>query len=109
MRPTSDSLETGGPLLHAHSELFAQDRASHHFLNWQQDPYGNFLGRVVVLQPTEKFTVTVDLTAEMTVINPFDFFLEPDAEFYPFAYSLDTLKDLMPFLHVTPVMEGRCG
>src|SRR5690606_28145239 len=55
---------------------------------------------------TPEFVVEVDLVAEMTVINPFDFFLEPDAEYYPLQYSPDALKDLMPFLHVTPVMEG---
>jgi uncharacterized protein (DUF2126 family)/transglutaminase-like putative cysteine protease len=79
---------------------------ANHFLNWQQDPYGNFLARVVVNEPATRLSFEVDLSAEMTVINPFDFFLEADAEHYPFSYSPDMLKDLMPFLHVTPVMEG---
>jgi uncharacterized protein (DUF2126 family)/transglutaminase-like putative cysteine protease len=77
-----------------------------HFLNWQQDPYGNFLARVVVLGSTDRFLVDVELTTEMTVINPFDFFLEPDAEYYAFAYSTDMLKDLTPYLHVTASSEG---
>jgi uncharacterized protein (DUF2126 family)/transglutaminase-like putative cysteine protease len=77
-----------------------------HFLNWQQDPYGNFLARVVVTEPTNRLVVEVDLTAEMTVINPFDFFLEPDAEHFPFSYAPELLKDLGPFLQVDPAADG---
>lgn len=69
-----------------------------HFLNWQQDPYGNFQARLVFPERTKHFQVEVDLIAEMTVINPFDFFIDEYAEDFPFEYDEETLKQLRPFL-----------
>jgi transglutaminase-like putative cysteine protease len=62
-----------------------------HFINWQQDPFSNHLARLVFPERTEHFEVTIDLVAEMSVYNPFDFFLEASAEQYPFSYD-DALK-----------------
>ena len=76
-----------------------------HFLNWQQDPFGNFLARMVVSEKTDKFTVQVDLIAEMSVINPFDFFIEESVQEWPFAYSDDLKKDLQAYLK--PVTDSK--
>lgn len=69
-----------------------------HFLNWQQDPFGNYLARCVIEKQQTSFKIEVDLVANMTVINPFDFFLEPQADQYPFEYSVESLVELHPYL-----------
>ncbi len=69
-----------------------------HFINWQQDPFANYLARLVFPEKTTEFKVTVDLVAEMSVYNPFDFFLEPGAETFPFTYEPGLARELAPYL-----------
>ncbi|HSC00056.1 MAG TPA: transglutaminase family protein, partial [Burkholderiaceae bacterium] len=71
-----------------------------HFINWQQDPFSNHLARLVFPDKTSEFKVTVDLVAEMAVYNPFDFFLEPGAESFPFVYEDALRQELAPYLAV---------
>ncbi len=73
-----------------------------YFINWQQDPHGNYQARVVYPDPVEKFQVTIDLVADMSVQNPFDFFLEPEAEELPFDYAPDLKRELDGYLQPEP-------
>lgn len=68
-----------------------------HFINWQQDPQSNYLARLVFPEKTEEFRIEIDLVAEMAVLNPFDFFLEPYAEKCPFAYPDELNHELAPY------------
>jgi transglutaminase-like putative cysteine protease len=80
-----------------------------HFINWQQDPYSNHLARLVFPKKTKEFGVEVDLVADMTVINPFDFFLEKYAEEIPFQYDPIVRRELIPYLkkrRVGPLMAA---
>ena len=69
-----------------------------HFINWQQDPFGNYLARLVFPEKTRELRVEVDLLADLTVINPFDFFVDPDAENYPIKYNAENRRELQPYL-----------
>ncbi|MFI5015724.1 MAG: DUF2126 domain-containing protein [Hyphomicrobiales bacterium] len=73
-----------------------------HFINWQQDPFGNWLARIVFPEKVGELRIEVGLTAEMTVINPFDFFVEPYADEFPFAYPLELRTELTPYLEIEP-------
>src|SRR5271154_7208868 len=71
---------------------------SEHFINWQQDPYSNRLARLVFPKKSDELCFEVDLVADLTVTNPFDFFLDEYAERYPFQYDAILYRELFPYL-----------
>ena len=73
-----------------------------HFINWQQDPHGNYLARLVFPEPTDEFSITVDVLAEMAVYNPFDFFIEEYAQSVPFKYADLLAKDIAAYIGAEP-------
>ncbi len=92
------------PAVHSRTPVEAYSlkiRPEGHFLNWQQDPFGNFLARVVFPEKVRELTVDVEVIADMTVINPFDFFIDEDAGHVPFRYEEALRKQLQPYLEVT--------
>jgi uncharacterized protein (DUF2126 family) len=86
--------------VHAYSLKVSPEK---HFVNWQQDPQSNWLARFVFPEKTRELSIEVDLVAEMSVINPFDYFLEPYAEKFPFKYDPAQLHELEPYLKKIPV------
>jgi len=73
-----------------------------HVLKWQLDPHNNHLARLLFPDKTNQFVVEVELAAELSPFNPFDFFLEPAVEDYPFKLAPELAKDLEPYLFADP-------
>ncbi|MFI1743762.1 DUF2126 domain-containing protein [Thalassobellus sediminis] len=71
------------------------------FFNWQQDPFGNYLARLIFPEKTTELSIDVEIIADLKTINPFDFFVEEYAEEYPFTYNETTKKELLPYLEIT--------
>jgi uncharacterized protein (DUF2126 family)/transglutaminase-like putative cysteine protease len=76
-------------------------KPDNHFINWQQDPFGNYLARVVFPEKTTELSIDVEVLAELVSINPFDYFVEESAEKFPFSYSKAAKKELQAYLKIS--------
>lgn len=100
------------PAAHARTPILSYSlnvEPAGHFLNWQQDPFGNWVARLVFPEKAESLKITVDLVADMTVINPFDFFIDEFAEKFPFEYPESLKRELGPYLEsepITPLLDA---
>jgi len=93
------------PAPHCRTRILAYSlkvQPAEHFINWQQDPQSNYLARLVFPDRTRELRIEVDLVAEMAVLNPFDFFLTPYAEQFPFKYESNERRELVPYLVKAP-------
>ena len=79
---------------------------ANHFINWQQDPSGNWFARFVFPDKADEFSIAVDLIVDMAVVNPFDFFVEPYAEQFPFVYPAELAHELAAYTTPEPAGEG---
>ena len=75
-------------------------KPDNHFLNWQQDPFGNYMARLVFPEKTKEFSIDVEIIADLITLNPFDFFVEDSAKDFPFEYKKELKKELKPYLKV---------
>lgn len=75
-------------------------KPDNHFLNWQQDPFGNYQARVVFPEKTKEFFIDVEIIADLITLNPFDFFVEESATNFPFEYKKELKKELKPYLKI---------
>ena len=95
------------PAAHARTPILSYSlnvEPAGHFLNWQQDPFGNWVARLVFPEKAESLKITVDLVADMTVINPFDFFIDDLATNFPFDYPDGLKRELGPYLETDPAL-----
>ena len=91
------------PAVHSRTQIEAYSFKvfpEEHFINWQQDPFGNYQARVVFPEKTKELRIEVEVIANMMVINPFDFFVEEYAEKFPFHYSNQLKGELIPYLEI---------
>jgi transglutaminase-like putative cysteine protease len=91
------------PAPHSRTPILAYSfklKPENYFINWQQDPYGNYLARVVFPEKSRELAMEVDVVADLTIINPFDFFVAEHAEKYPFQYAEQEAKELSPYMEV---------
>ena len=94
------------PAPHCRTRILAYSlsvQPAKHFINWQQDPQANYLARLTFPDKTRELRIEVDLVAEMSVYNPFDFFLEPYAQQFPYRYEAGEQRELAPYLETLPL------